>query len=122
MKDFELFKSEICHEVKRLGETAFVTETIKSGIIRKTWDEGRYDEALYLLAMTDYLSKRCMMPLCGDYRDLRAQKLAEPLYPRDVILADKLCPEMKWKEKALNESIPEFLRYNIVEGDVFNVI
>ena len=72
--------------------------------------------------MLDILSKKYDVPLYNRYDFYRKQKLANPLYPKDVIYKDKLMPELKYRERILNECNPEFLKYNIVEGDIYDVI
>lgn len=121
-KEFEWFKSEACHHLKFLGDTAFVLSLIKSDYITTLWDMQWYAESLYLLAMLDILSKKYNAPLYSRYDFYRKQKLANVLYPKDVIYKDKLMPELKYKERILKECNPEFFKYNIVEGDIYDVI
>lgn len=87
-------------------------------------------ETLYKLAKTlnvamEELLAECFrkndLPLCNDYADIRNCALSEPLYPRDVILAAKLDASLDVKEQCLKEAIPEFLRFNIIEGEIRNV-
>ncbi|MBQ1389649.1 MAG: hypothetical protein IIY78_08480, partial [Clostridia bacterium] len=54
--DFETFKSNTCHHVKDMGDLDFIVSVIRSDEIRKLYDRGWYPEALYLLAMLDYIS------------------------------------------------------------------
>lgn len=121
-KEFEWFKSEVCHHLKFLGDKAFVLSLIENDYITTLWDIQWYAESLYLLAMLDILSKKYDVPLYNRYDFYRKQKLANPLYPKDVIYKDKLMPELKYRERILNECNPEFLKYNIVEGDIYDVI
>jgi len=44
----------------------------------------RYPEALYMLAMTDYLSRENELPLCTNYNDIRSMRLSEVIYPSGV--------------------------------------
>lgn len=53
---FELFKSNICHRVKDQGDIPFIIDILKSGEIRTRFNKKEYAQALYLLAMVDYLS------------------------------------------------------------------
>lgn len=80
-----------------------------------------YREALYLLAMVDYLSRINNLSLCTNYNDIRAQKLEKPCFPAGVIVSYAATGDERIKEKALANAIPEFLRFNIVEGEVRNV-
>ena len=52
---FDIFKSNICHYVKDMGDLDFIIYVLKSNEIRKYFDQKWYPESLYLLAMLDYL-------------------------------------------------------------------
>ena len=71
--------------------------------------------------MLDYVSRVNDVPYCEEYSDLRKQKLSETLYPASVIAATTVSKDNKIKSKALNDAIPEFLRFNIIESEVRNV-
>lgn len=121
---FELFKSNTCHRLKTLGDTQFVIETLESDEIRRYARMQWYSESLYLLAMVDYVSRENQIPICTDYDDLRQCKLSEPLYPSGILALSAVSKESAdaIKEKAKRDSIPEFLRFNIIESEVRNVI
>ena len=111
---FDVFKSNVCHQVKDQGDLDFIIQTLESGIIRQYADQGWYAECLYLLAMVDYLSRENGLPLCNDYDDLRQMKLKAPLYPFSVAIADAISNDqqrMKKKNnhKALNRFIHRIL-------------
>lgn len=95
---FEIFKSNVCHLVKDKGDIDFIIDTLKSGKIRDYWNREWYPESFYLLAMVDYLSKENGLPLCKDYDDLRNCTLPEPLYPRDIMLMEKLDSSLDMRE------------------------
>lgn len=120
-RDFEIYKSNICHLVKDKGDIDFIIDTLKENQIRTYWERKWYRESFYLLAMVDYLSRENDLPLCNDYEDIRNCALPEPLYPRDVILAAKLDASLDVKEQCLKEAIPEFMRFNIIESETRNV-
>ena len=119
--DFELFKSEICHRVKRMGDIDFLIETLEEDKIRQLYRLGWYAECLYLLAMVDYLSRENNVPLADSYNDLRHMKMPEPIYPTGVLAVCAVMGNDDAKEKALQEAIPEFKRHNIIESDIRNV-
>ena len=54
--DTDLFKSEMCHTLKRLGDYEFIKEVINDNWVRYFWDKEWYFESLYTLAMIDYLT------------------------------------------------------------------
>lgn len=115
---FDVFKSEICHQVKDMGDLDFIIYTLEFGHIRYYFDKRWYPESLYLLAMVDYLSRENSLPLSREYNDIRACKLAEPLFPLGIVMADAIMKSSKWKDECLRNAIPEFMRFNIVEGEV----
>lgn len=120
--DFEIFKGNVRHNIKNLGDKVFIKQILKDNIIRQYHDKGRYKKSLYLLAMLDYLSKENHIPLCSDYDDLRKMKLKDLVYPQSAEDAAVFMKNDSVKERCLTNSIPEFRKYNIIEGDIRNVI
>ena len=119
--NFEIFKSNICHCVKDMGDIYFLIDVIKSDKILSYLDRRWYREALYLLAMVDYLCRENGFLLHEDYAELRLLKLSNVVYPAGILV---LCAALKSdepKEESLREAIPEFLRHNIVESEVRSV-
>lgn len=119
---FELYKSSVCHRVKEMGDIDFIIDTLEQDDIRVYYQRGWYRECLYLLAMLDYISRMNSVPVCTGYDDLRCCKLKEPLYPSGILTAALVSGSDAPKTKALREAIPEFLRFNIVESEVRNVV
>lgn len=120
--DFDLFKSNVCHQLKEMGDLEFITYTLTNNKIREYEKKKWYPECLYLLAMIDYLSRINDIPLYNDYDELRKSKLKNIIYPASVIMLDKALKNKNVKKEAFKESIPEFKRFNIVESDIRNVI
>ena len=118
---FENFKSNVCHYVKDKGDIDFIIETLSKDEIRSLYEREWYAESFYLLAMVDLLSKENDVPLCTNYDDIRSQRLKEPLYPTGVLLADEATQKDAHKKEALENAIPEFLNYNIIESEIRNV-
>ncbi len=118
---FETFKSNVCHLLKEKGDMDFIADCLKGGEIRTYWNREWYPESFYLLAMIDYLSRENGLPICREYDDIRNCSLAEPVYPRDVRMAERLNPNLDRKQECMECAIPEFLKYNIVEGEIRNV-
>lgn len=120
--NFEIFKSNVCHRVKELGDLDFIIETLESNIIRKYFDIEWYPESLYLLAMLDYISRMNDIPICTNYNDIRAGKLAEILYPSGIEIMYEVTKDEKYLIESFENAIPEFKRFNIVENEVRNVV
>lgn len=119
---FELYKSHVCHLVKEKGDVDFLIETLESDEIHRLYQKRWYPEALYLLAMVDYLSRVNDVPLCKEYDDLRNCKLKQVLYPTSLVLEAKITKNPALLQESERESIPEFIRHNIVERDVRDVV
>lgn len=120
--DFELFKSSICHKLKELGDTEFLIDILESKVIVEYIDRKWYPEALYTLAMLDYISRENNVPICSEFDEIRKNRLSQPVYPASVISRCAASGTDDAKEEAIKDAIPEFLRFNIVESEVRNVI
>ncbi|MBR3300733.1 MAG: helix-turn-helix transcriptional regulator [Clostridia bacterium] len=118
---FELFKSNVCHRLKELGDTDFLIEVIESDDINTYYRRSWYPESLYLLAMVDYISRINNVPLCDSYGEIRKMKLKDTVYPSSVITAAAVSGDNDVKKAAVKKSIPEFMRHNIVESEIRNV-
>lgn len=119
---FEVFKSNTCHHVKDMGDIAFIIDVLESDRIRSLYDRHWFPEALYLLAMLDYLSRENNVALCSKYDDLRLMKLSKPVYPEGVIISSKVLKTDLPLKKAEENAISEFKHFNIMENEVRNVI
>ena len=119
---FDLFKSNVCHRVRELGDIDFLAQTIESRDILFYYERRWYPECLYLLAMVDYLSRENSIPLCDEYSEIRHMKLKDVLYPSSILSAYEVSKDESIKEQAKELSIPEFRRFNIVESDIRNVM
>jgi len=120
--NFELFKSNVCHSLKELGDIQFLIETIKNDEVNVYYKRCWYPECLYLLAMVDYISRLNDIPLCTNYNQIRQLKLKKKIYPMGVELADIVSDNEKMKMESELSAIPEFLRFNIIESEVRNVV
>lgn len=119
-QEFELFRGNICHMVKEYGQLQFLENMLVSNQVEKYWNEEQQLYALYLLAMIDYLSNLNGIPLYSKYNYLRGYKIHEKVYPISLILAAKM--EDVDIEEFSKDAIDEFLRFNIVEGNIFDVV
>ncbi len=119
---FENFKSTVCHRVREMGDIAFIIDTLESRDIRNYYDRQWYPESLYLLAMLDYLSRENNIPLCDEYDDLRRCKLERPVYPASIRAASAAAKDDLLLKRSAEAAIPEFIRFNIIESEVRNVV
>ena len=118
---FEIFKSNVCHKLKNLGDIDFLIDTLQGNEIRSYFDKKWYPESLYLLAMVDYLSRINGVAACAEFDDIRRCRLSDVLYPAGVTAIAVSRENDAPKEQALKDAIPEFLRFNIVESEIRNV-
>ena len=119
---FEWYKSQTCHLVKSMGELDFIINMLKNDKITELWNKKWYAECLYLLGMVDYLSRENDLPLCDRYDNMRSVKLPKVIYPADILAMSAVFDSDEPKLESLKEAIPEFLRHNIVESEVRNVV
>lgn len=119
---FELFKSNVCHRLKEMGDVDFLIDLLESKVIFEYYERKWYPESLYLLAMLDYLSRENAIPICREYDELRKCKLTQPVFPASVLAMSAASGDEEAKKNALKNAIPEFLSHNIIEGEVRNVV
>lgn len=119
---FETFKSNICHRVKDMGDIDFIIETLERDTIRNLYKKMWYPESMYLLGMIDYLCKLNDLPLCKNYNDIRRHKLSQIVYPSSVLIQAAVMHSDEVKDEARKRAIPEFMRFNIVESEVRNIV
>lgn len=72
--------------------------------------------------MIDYLSKLNDLPMCTNYNDIRTHKLAQVVYPLSVQIEAAVMHSENVKIEARKKAIPEFMRFNIVESEVRNIV
>lgn len=120
--NFELFKSNMCHRLKEMGDIDFIINTLENQEIRIYYERRWYPESLYLLAMLDYVSRINGIPACDAYDDIRKCRLEQTLYPSGVLALCAASGNDNAKKKAKKNAIPEFMRFNIVENEVRDVV
>lgn len=85
--------------------------------MNKKW----YPEALYLLAMLDYISRINEIPIGTKYNQNRLAKLDDTIYPASILAQVSITSDASLLEESKAHSIPEFIRFNIVENEVFDI-
>jgi len=119
---FDVFKSNICHYLKSVGELDFIKEILCTNVPQTLYDKKWFAECLYLIALTDYLSRKNNIPIYTGYDSLRMCKLSEPLYSSSIYMLYLLTKDESILTDSFNNSIPEFKRFNIVENEIENII
>lgn len=120
--DFEVFKSNVKHILKFDGDIKFLEELYKSNKIRIYYRHNQKAKALYLLATADYLSRINNLPINKEYDDIRTFTLAKLLLPQDLEMFKEMGINKEYIENAIENAIPEFKRFNIIEGDLRDVV
>ena len=95
---------------------------VESDLIITLYDRGWYAECLYALGLLDYLSGINDVPICSRYDKFRGMRLEKTIFPLGIIAISNVTGNDDAKNKALKEAIPEFMRFNIVEGNIRDVI
>ena len=98
---FENFKSSVCHELKELGDLGFIARTLEENMI---------------------VSKENGIALCSDYDDIRKITLSEIIYPASILALTMVSGNKRALKIARDNAIPEFMKFNIVESEIRNVI
>lgn len=117
---FDIFKSNVCHELKNLGNMDFIRRYLSNNEIVELYNAKKYKESLYLLSLVDYLSKENNIPLVSEYDEIRNKKLNKIYVSKSLyyLLKNKI---VKISD-TFKESIAEFLKHNIIEADIRNVV
>ena len=117
--DFDLFKSNLCHQAKRLTYEKFIEMYSENDEIRKLFEEQKYLESMYLLSMLDYLSLLSGKNKRSDLEDIRNYRFDS------LVVSESIYYLLKNKsiklEDIYKDALPEFLKHNIVESDIEKV-
>lgn len=124
---FDQFRSGVCHLLKSMGDVDFVELIVKENWIELFWNFGWKKESLYMLAMLDYLSDLYNVPPFSYYDPFRLQKMEYTVFPQSVLIEDKIWPNKHIKEEVVKKCTLDpiskyFVKYNIVEGDIRDVV
>lgn len=117
--EFDLFKSNVCHELATLKYKSFLKKHLTKNTVINYYNEEKIKESLYLLSMIDYLCLSHNIPLVKEYDNIRQQRLDKLYVSKSIYLLLKT-KSIKIS-KLLKESINEFSKHNILEGDVYNI-
>ena len=119
-KEFDLFKSNLCHELRRLKMKKFLLKYLSNDDVINYNRDKEYEKALYIVSMIDYLCRINNLPKPTKFNEIRNKKLEK------VCVSESLYLLLKYKIEKFSDiyksSNPEFLEHNIMEGDIENVI
>lgn len=116
---FDLFKSNVCHELKELGDKEFLKKHLSNNTVINLYKEDKTLEALYLIAMLDFICNQYHLPIVEQYEEIRIFKMTKLIVPKSVYL---LLKSKSIKITNLfNECIDEFLSHNIMEANIYDV-
>ena len=118
-KEFDFFKSETCHNLKRLGDLGFIDYVIQNKLIDKYFDDEDYAKSLYLLSMVDYLCDKNEIPLYHEYEELRECKL-DSIYISESALLELESKTITYNQ-LMDDINPYFYSHNIIEGDIYGI-
>lgn len=120
MPSLQNFRSYACHLLKEYGDVGFIKKVLLEDMVFELFTKGWEAQALYLLALVDYVSRLHEVHFFSRYEPLRQLRLEQTAYPTGLILDAKQYGEQVLEE-AKARAIPEFLRHNIVECEVRDV-
>lgn len=109
--DFQTFRNNLHHDIKR-NDLQTVLGIIEQEDIEYYRIHSDYVKMFYLLATVDYICKKYDIPLCDKYNEIRNMKLEKTFFVGDSAFMNR--------DK--NLGIPEFARYNIIEGDLYDAV
>ena len=118
-ESFDLFKSNICHELADLDYKLFLKKYLTNNVVEEYFKEKKYLESLYLLSMIDYLCITHNLPVAKQYSKIREYKMEKLYVPKSVYLLLK--NKMSKITDLYNESIDIFMQHNIMEANIYDV-
>lgn len=121
LSEYDVFRGNIAYMIKSQGDLNFIADVLKNKRIDSYYKHQNFTKALYLLATVDYLSRENNIPLCTAYDNLRKIKFPSPVIPLSLQILSSLPSGKNSLEEARQNAIPEFLRHNIIEGNIRDV-
>lgn len=116
---FDLFKSNTCHNLKRLTIDKFIEMYSDNEEIMRLYNESKMYESTYLLSLLDNLCREANKPLVDKYEQLRQLKFNKLIVPEGIYYL--LLNKQITIEEIYKESLPEFLEHNIIESEIDTV-
>ncbi|MBO4667825.1 MAG: helix-turn-helix transcriptional regulator [Bacilli bacterium] len=113
---FDLFKSNVCHNLKRLTIDKFIEMYSDNEEIIRLYNESKMYESTYLLSLLDNLCNETNKPLVDKYNQIRQSKFDKLIVPESIYYL--LMNKQTTIEEIYKESLPEFLKHNIAESEL----
>lgn len=123
-KEFDIFKSDVCHQLKRSGsDLAFMKIILQEHRIEENWNSSKIERALYYYSMIQYFCRKHDVNGSDLFPELKKVKLPVMLVPTGAYLTDRLNKDEQFTccKKMVENAIPEFAAHNIAEGDLYDV-
>lgn len=118
-ESFDLFKSNVCHELNRLKAVEFLKKHVTENSVEVYFKQNKRLEALYMLSMIDHLCEENKLPLIKEYDSIRSYKLNKLCVPKSVYLLLK--SKSTKISQLIDESIDVFYSHNIMEAHLSDV-
>lgn len=118
---FEIFRCNTLHLLKSNDEKEFLYRLLSERTIDYYFRIHCHAKCLYLLALVDFLCDKYDIDKITNYEFLRTLKLPEPLVSDDLLILKRTLTKENYN-KMIEAAMPEFLKYNIVEDDLYNVV
>lgn len=118
-ESFDLFKSNVCHELVDLDYKMFLKKHLANNSVEKYYKEKKYLESLYLLSMIDYLCITHNLPIVKEYSEIREHKMEKLYVSKSVYLLLK--NKITKITDLYSESIDTFMQHNIMEANIYDV-
>jgi transcriptional regulator with XRE-family HTH domain len=116
--NYDALRSEICHQLKDQGDMEFLDQLLSSDQVEKLYKRRLYFHCFYLVGLCDYLCRIHQLPLPKEYEEIRSHKLRKSAVPLSLEMLEKIDPKNPEILRAKTAAIPEFARFNILEGNV----
>jgi len=117
---FDLYRSQITHDLNRLGDQEFFHQIISDNTIEHLFWSNLLHEAYYLYATVLYLARinHFQLPV---YSWMKKEKIKnQVIFPSGVFLKYKVYNNPDILRDEYRKSIPEFRKFGFVERDLKN--
>lgn len=114
---FTQFRDSLHNSIKQRGDLPWLIETLKENKAPLIYQNRQILHAIYLVDMIDYVCNKHGLPCPKEYQKIRELKLEKPYYIGDWHILSN-CKN----SATMKNAIPEFLRSNIIECEVYDAM